>query len=212
MKSLFRRALFAALFLSATIVSAAQTILVVGDSLSAAYGLPQASGWVNLLQQRLQLEKQPYRVVNASISGETSSGGLYRIPQLLAEHQPAIVLLELGANDGLRGLAPEATRANLEGIIQRARNSGARVLLIGMRLPPNYGPAYTEKFQAVFASLARQYQLPFVPFLLAPIADRRDAFQADGLHPVATAQAKLLGVVWPALQPLLKPVKNARAS
>lgn len=212
MKSLFRRILFAALLLSATFANAAQTILVLGDSLSAAYGLPQASGWVNLLQQRLHQQKQPYRVVNASISGETSSGGLYRIAQLLAEHQPDIVLLELGANDGLRGLAPEATRANLAGIIQRARSSGARVLLIGMRLPPNYGPAYTEKFQNVFTSLAREYRLPLVPFLLAPIANQRDLFQADGLHPVAAAQDKLLDGVWPILQPLLKPVSNARAS
>ena len=185
--------------------------MVLGDSLSAAYGLPQAQGWVSLLQQRLQQKKLPYQVFNASISGETSSGGLYRIDNLLAQHSPAIVMLELGANDGLRGLSPAATQDNLEQIIQRVHKRGARVILIGMRLPPNYGPAYTEKFQAVFTTLAQRYHLPFVPFLLAPIAAKRDYFQADGLHPVAAAQILLLDGLWPTVQQTLS-LEKASAS
>lgn len=186
--------------------------MIMGDSLSAAYGLAQAQGWVSLLQQRLQQQQMPYQVFNASISGETSSGGLYRIDKLLAQYQPVVVVLELGANDGLRGLSPTATQHNLEQIIQRVRSQGGRVVLIGMRLPPNYGPAYTEKFQGVFASLAQRYKLPFVPFLLAPIADKRDYFQADGLHPVAAAQILLLDGVWPSLLQALPKQKSATTS
>lgn len=183
---------------------AAQNILIVGDSLSASYGLAQERGWVSLLQQRLSSEKQAYRVVNASISGETTSGGLYRIDALLASHHPAIVILELGANDGLRGLAIEATRNNLESMIQRAKKSGAMILLIGMRLPPNYGPTYTEQFQRLYENLAKKYRVQRVPFLLSAIAGKREYFQADGLHPTAEAQGLLLDTVWPVLQPMLR--------
>ena len=183
---------------------AAQTILVLGDSLSAAYGLPQDRGWVSLMQQRLLAERYPQRVINASISGETTSGGLYRIDALLASHQPQVVILELGANDGLRGLSLDATQNNLDALIRRAQHSGAQVLLIGMRLPPNYGPAYTEKFQHLFETLAAKYHIKRVPFLLAPIASKRTYFQADGLHPTAAAQPLLLDTVWAELKPLLR--------
>ena len=183
---------------------AAQTILVLGDSLSAAYGLPQDRGWVSLMQQRLLAERYPQRVINASISGETTSGGLYRIDALLASHKPQVVILELGANDGLRGLSLDATQNNLDALIRRAKHSGAQVLLIGMRLPPNYGPAYTEKFQQLFETLAAKYHTSRVPFLLAPIASKRTYFQADGLHPTAAAQPLLLDTVWAELKPLLR--------
>ena len=183
---------------------AAQTILVLGDSLSAAYGLPQDRGWVSLMQQRLLAERYPQRVINASISGETTSGGLYRIDALLASHKPQVVILELGANDGLRGLSLDATQNNLDALIRRAQHSGAQVLLIGMRLPPNYGPAYTEKFQHLFETLAAKYHIKRVPFLLAPIASKRTYFQADGLHPTAAAQPLLLDTVWAELKPLLR--------
>ena len=183
---------------------AAQTILVLGDSLSAAYGLPQDRGWVSLMQQRLLAERYPQRVINASISGETTSGGLYRIDALLASHQPQVVILELGANDGLRGLSLDATQNNLDALIRRAQHSGAQVLLIGMRLPPNYGPAYTEKFQQLFETLAAKYHISHVPFLLAPIASKRAYFQADGLHPTAEAQPLLLDTVWIALKRMLR--------
>jgi len=191
------------LLFAAPAQAAQQTLLVLGDSLSASYGLAQERGWVSLLQQRLVSEKQSYQVVNASISGETTSGGLYRIDALLAKHHPAIVILELGANDGLRGLPLEATRSNLENMIQRAKKSRAKVLLIGMRIPPNYGPSYTEPFHQQFETLAKKYRIARVPFLLAAIAGQREYFQADGLHPTAEAQGLMLDTVWPVLQPLL---------
>jgi acyl-CoA thioesterase-1 len=200
----FLRGLIMVVLLYIAPAQAAQNILIVGDSLSASYGLAQERGWVNLLQQRLSNEKRPYQVINASISGETTSGGLYRIDALLASHRPAIVILELGANDGLRGLAIEATRNNLESMIQRAKKSGAKVLLIGMRLPPNYGPAYTEQFHALFEKLAIKHRVQHVPFLLSAIAGKREYFQADGLHPTAEAQVLLLDTVWPVLQPMLR--------
>ena len=199
----FLRSLIAVILLCGAPVQAAQTLLVLGDSLSASYGLAQERGWVSLLQQRLIGEKLSQRVVNASISGETTSGGLYRIDALLANHQPAIVILELGANDGLRGLAPDATRNNLESMIQRAQKSGAKVLLIGMRLPPNYGQTYTEQFQRLYETLAKKYHIPRGPFLLAAIAGKREYFQADGLHPTAPAQTLLLDTIWPVLLPML---------
>jgi acyl-CoA thioesterase-1 len=184
---------------------AAPNILVLGDSLSAAYGLPQEAGWVSLLQSRLAQEKFPYRVINASISGETTSGGRSRIAGLLEEHRPAIVILELGANDGLRGLSLQQTRTNLEAIIVASKKSRAQVLLVGMRLPPNYGPAYTEPFHALYADLARKYKLRRVPFLLEAVAGRRDYFQGDGLHPTAQAQPLILDTVWSELRGMLKP-------
>ena len=210
MKFFFLRGLIAALCLvvglgHAQAVSRAQNILVLGDSLSASYGLAQTSGWVSLLQQRLATEKFPHQVINASISGETTSGGLYRIDALLAKHQPKILILALGANDGLRGLPLKATQSNLETMIRRAQKNHAQILLVGMRLPPNYGPAYTEKFHRLFEQLALKFHTKRVPFLLAEIATKREYFQADGLHPTAQAQPLLLDTVWPVLMPMLKP-------
>ena len=200
----FLRGIITATVLVFGSAQANQTILVLGDSLSASYGLAQESGWVSLLQQRLQQEKQTYRVVNASISGETTSGGLYRINALLAQHQPKIVILELGANDGLRGLSLASTRNNLESMIQRAKKSGAKILLLGMRIPPNYGATYTEQFHQLYEILAKKYLIQRQPFFLAPIAGQREYFQADGLHPTAAAQTLLLDGVWIILQPMLR--------
>lgn len=177
---------------------AAPTILVFGDSLSAAYGIPRESGWVSLLQRRLP----QYRVVNASVSGETTAGGLTRLPGVLAAHRPALTILELGANDGLRGLPLRQTERNLEAMVDLAK--GSQVLLIGMRLPPNYGPAYTSQFQALFAEVAKARKVRLVPFLLAGMAGQRERFQADGLHPDAEAQSQLLDNVWRELKPQLK--------
>lgn len=182
---------------------AGQTILVFGDSLSANYGMAVESGWVNLLQQRLARDHQEIAVVNASISGETTAGGLARIGATLARHKPDIVIVELGANDGLRGLSLEATTSNLEGIIRACLAARARVLLLGMRLPPNYGESYVTGFAAVYAALARKHRTALVPFLLDGIANSRESFQADNLHPTATAQPQVLENVWRALQPML---------
>jgi acyl-CoA thioesterase I len=189
--------------------AAGHTILVFGDSLSAAYGLSPEEGWVALLARRLQAQGYGYQVVNASVSGETSEGGLGRLPRALELHRPATVILELGANDGLRGLPVAATRDNLARMVQLARATGARVLLVGIRIPPNYGPRYTEEFAAVFPALANQYHLPLVPFLLEGVALDTARMQADGLHPNARGEPQVLDTVWPYLQPLLK--KNARA-
>ncbi len=182
----------------------AATIMVYGDSLSAGYGLPQQAGWTNLLPQRLHDDSFDYKVVNASISGETTLGGKNRIAQALSAHQPAIVILALGANDGLRGHNLETVRANLDAIIQACSKRNARVLLVGMRLPPNYGAAYTEKFHGIFRTLAQRRQLPLVPFLLDGFADNAALFQADGIHPTAQAQPLILENVWKILRPLLK--------
>lgn len=182
---------------------AAPAILIVGDSLSAAYGLPQESGWSALMKIRLEAEKFPHRVINASISGETTAGGQRRIDVLLQQHQPQIVILELGANDGLRGLSVKETRTNLEKIIVASKRQRAQVLLIGMRLPPNYGPAYTEPFHSLYAELARKHKIRSVPFFLEGIAGKREYFQADGMHPTAAAQPLLLDTVWPVLRPML---------
>lgn len=180
------------------------TIVVLGDSLSAGYGLSREQGWVTLLQTKLTQERYTHTVINASISGETTAGGKFRIAELLAAHKPAIVIVELGANDGLRGLSLSATRSNLDAIIVAAKGAHAQVLLVGMRLPPNYGPPYTEQFQSIYETLAKQHRIKRVPFLLAPIAGQRDYFQVDGLHPTAAAQPLLLETVWPLLKPMLK--------
>jgi acyl-CoA thioesterase-1 len=186
-----------------------RTVLVMGDSLSAAYNLAPEQGWVALLDRRLASEHPGWRVVNASISGETTAGGASRIAAELTRHSPAIVVIELGANDGLRGLPLEQTRANLERMITAAGEAGARVLLIGMRLPPNYGPQYTEGFERNYVELAQAHGTALLPFLLEPIAMEREAFQADNLHPVAEAQPRLLEHVWPALEPLLDTDKRS---
>lgn len=181
----------------------APRILVLGDSLSAAHGMAQKEGWVSLLQQRLQREGYPHRVVNASISGETSSGALARLPRELDIHAPHIVLIELGGNDGLRGLSLETLEANLAAMIKMVLDRGAKPLLIGMRLPPNYGPTFTRRFAALFPALARRYDIPLVPFLLEGLATKRAFFQADGIHPNAAAQPLILDNVWSRLRELL---------
>jgi acyl-CoA thioesterase-1 len=184
--------------------AAAGTIVVYGDSLSAAYGISQQAGWVSLLEQRVHAKGFDYNVVNASISGETSSGGAARIEKVLQRDQPAIFILALGANDGLRGLPIAQMKDNLATILRNAQSRGARVLLVGMRIPPNYGPQYTQAFEQSFADLAKKYKTAYVPFLLAKVADRRDNFQPDNLHPTAAVQSTILDTVWQGLQPLLK--------
>jgi acyl-CoA thioesterase-1 len=179
-------------------------ILVYGDSLSAGYGIAVEEGWVKLMAERLQQKGYGFQVVNASVSGETTTGGLERLPHALAAHDPAIVVLELGANDGLRGLPLASTRGNLDAMIRMIQQGKRRVLLIGMRMPPNYGARYTQDFQALFADLARQHRTAFVPFLMQAVAGKPDLIQADGLHPNARAQPLLLETVWPALAPLLR--------
>lgn len=199
-------ALLLALAFVAGAVQAAEsrTVLVLGDSLSAAYGLAPEQGWVALTAEKLRARHPGWRIANASVSGETTAGGASRIAGELARHRPAVVVVELGANDGLRGLPLEHTRANLEKIILASKDAGARVLLVGMRLPPNFGPQYTQGFERNFAELARAHGAALLPFLLEPIATDREAFQADNLHPVAEAQPRLRDHVWPALEPLLK--------
>jgi acyl-CoA thioesterase-1 len=178
-------------------------LLVLGDSLSAAYGIPQDQGWVALLQLRLTDQGYPLRVVNASISGETSHGGLSRLPQLLERHRPLLTIVELGANDGLRGLGLQHTRDNLAQIVARCRQQGSRVLLLGVELPANYGSAYRAQFRALYREVAEQSQIALVPFFLAGVAEDLDLMQADGLHPTAAAQPRILDNVWDRLQPLL---------
>lgn len=178
--------------------------MVLGDSLSSGYGIDQDAGWVNLLKERLHREKYNYTVANVSTSGETTLGGKNRIEAALRRHRPSIVIVALGANDGLRGAKPETMRLNLEAIVRVCRSHGARVLLLGMRLPPNYGKPYTEKFHAVFGEIARRQRVPLVPFLLEGFAENRDYFQADGLHPTAAAQPLILETVWTKLEPMLK--------
>ena len=183
--------------------AAERTVLVMGDSLSAAYNLAPEQGWVALLGKKLQASHPGWTVANASISGETTAGGASRIAGELKRHQPDVVVIELGANDGLRGLDLAQTRANLERMVTAAKDAGAQVLLLGMRIPPNYGPDYTRGFERNYTALAEEHGVALLPFLLEPIAMDRDAFQADNLHPVAEAQPKLRDHVWPALAPLL---------
>lgn len=184
--------------------AAQRTVLVMGDSLSAGYGLAAHQGWVSLTATKIAKEKPGWRVVNASISGETTAGGAARIAAELKRHKPSIVVIELGGNDGLRGLPLKQTRDNLDKMILAAQGANAKVLLIGMRLPPNYGADYTRGFENSFRDLATQRKTAFVPFLLQPVATDRNAFQNDQIHPTAAAQPKLRDHVWPALSPLLK--------
>jgi len=179
-----------------------KTVLVFGDSLSAAYGLSAGEGWVALLEKRLS--SRGYRVVNASVSGETTSGGRARLPRALEQHRPQIVVLELGGNDALRGLPIPTAEANLADMIERVRASGARQLLLGIRVPPNYGAAYTERLQAMYVQLAERNKLPFVPFFLEGVALDSRLMQADGIHPNAAGQPRLLENVWKGLEPLLQ--------
>jgi acyl-CoA thioesterase-1 len=184
--------------------SASKTVLVLGDSLSAEYGLARGSGWVALLQSRLQAEKIDEVVVNASISGETTSGGKARLPALLQQYHPAVVVIELGANDGLRGLALSANEANQRSMIELAKLAKAKVILLGMRLPPNYGGDYAQQFFSLYSKLSREAHVALVPFFLEGLADQPQLFQPDRLHPTVEAQAAILDNVWPYLKPLLK--------
>jgi acyl-CoA thioesterase I len=185
----------------------APTILVVGDSLSAEYGLQRGTGWVALLDQRLEQEKISANVVNASISGDTTSGGRSRLPALLAKHNPTIVIVELGGNDALRGLPLAMTEANLNAMTKASQASGAKVLIVGMQVPPNYGQDYNRRFAQVFVSVAKAHNTALVPFLLKGVADAPDAtklFQADRIHPTAAAHPTILKTMWPAVRALLK--------
>lgn len=186
--------------------AAGSVILIVGDSLSAEYGLKRGTGWVPLLEQRLGAEKSLAKVVNASISGDTSSGGRSRLAALLVRHQPAVVVLELGGNDALRGLPLDMTEQNLSAMTQAAKKAGAKVLLVGMQVPPNYGSAYAARFSDLFPKISKAEKVALVPFFLKGIADASDAtaqFQADRIHPNAQAQPKMLANVWPELRKLI---------
>lgn len=183
--------------------AASRRILVLGDSLSAEYGLPRGTGWVPALSRRLRERGSDYSVSNASISGDTTSGGRARLPALLNREKPALVILELGGNDALRGLPLDQTRANLAAMIEASRRAGARVLLVGMQIPPNYGPRYANDFSALYPSLAGQYGIKLVPFLLEGMADDMRMFQADRIHPTVAAQPRLLDNVWTVLAPML---------
>ncbi|MCK9986919.1 MAG: acyl-CoA thioesterase I [Azoarcus sp.] len=194
-------------FLFAILLSGAAqaaTILVWGDSLSAGYGLRPKEDWPTLLQTRLAREGFRHTVINASVSGETTAGGRTRLSAALDRHNPDFLILELGANDGLRGLQPALMGENLSAMIQAARSKGAKVLLVGMQLPPNYGPAYTRRFQQTFAEVARAEKVPLVPFLLDGFADKPELFQPDGIHPTAEAQPLIVETVWKGLRALLK--------
>lgn len=201
------RCLFPVLLLIAAQAAATQAsagvILVLGDSLSSAYGIDVDAGWVQLLRDRLQARGENYRVVNASISGDTTDGGAARLPAAISKHDPDVVVVELGGNDGLRGLPLEVTRANLERIIVDSKKAGARVLLLGMRLPPNYGPAYTQAFYSIYEELAQRYDVARVPFFLEGVGGVDGMMQSDGIHPLANAQPVMLDNVWPHLEPLL---------
>ncbi|MFF7709334.1 GDSL-type esterase/lipase family protein [Pseudomonas sp. NPDC007930] len=183
--------------------AAAGTVLILGDSISAGFGLDTSKGWVALLQQRLAGQGGKDAVVNASITGDTSANAQARLPALLAQHKPALVVLELGGNDGLRGQPPAQLQQNLAQMIDASRAAGAKVLLLGMRLPPNYGARYTQAFAQVYANLAQSKQVPWVPFMLEGVGGVPELMQADGIHPNQGAQGRLLENVWPALQPLL---------
>ena len=183
--------------------SAAPVLMVLGDSISAGYGLANGEGWVHLLAERLKREGYPYEVVNASISGDTTAGGRSRLPALLAQHHPKIVVVELGGNDALRGGNLDATRANLDAIVTTVQAAGARPLVVGMQLPPNYGAAYVKAFGAVFGEVAKANKAPLVPFAFEGFGDDLTQFQADRVHPTAGAQSRILANVWPTLAPLL---------
>jgi len=196
------------------IAAAGPTVLVVGDSLSAEYGLKRGSGWVALLEKRLADRKIAARVVNASISGDTTSGGRSRLPALLAQHKPTVLVIELGANDALRGLPLDMTQANLAFMAQAAQKAGARVLLVGIQVPPNYGPAYANRFAGIYAKVADQQKVALAPFMLKNVADAADPtrlFQPDRIHPKEEAHPIILDNIWPELSKLLAPSKERKA-
>src|ERR1700682_6483770 len=201
-------ALFAALAASAGAI-AAPVVLVLGDSISAGYGLPADAGWTTLLQQRLAAEHYPHRVVNASISGDTTAGGRARLDALLTKHRPAVTVIELGGNDGLRGGSLDALQANLVAMTAAAQKSGSRVLIVGLRLSPHYGATYVWRFEKIYADVARERKAALVPFLFEGFTEDNAMFQPDRIHPVSAAQARLLDNVWRELKPLLgEPAKS----
>lgn len=179
--------------------AAAQGILILGDSISAAFGLEISDGWVNLLERRLEAQNLPFEVHNASVSGDTTAGGLARLPALLARHEPNLVVIELGGNDGLRGLPTDKMQQNLAAMVERSRAAGAEVVLLGMRIPPNYGVRYTSAFEQVFRDVAEQQQVPLVPFVLEGVAGVPELMQADGVHPNAQGQPGILDNAWPVI-------------
>lgn len=202
---LFRiAATLALIFFANCAYSASKTVLVLGDSLSAEYGITRNAGWVSLLEKRLQAENINAKIINASISGETTSGGKARLPALLQKHDPFVVIIELGGNDGLRGLSLASVEANLREMIKVSQEADAKVLLVGMQIPPNYGRAYTEKFSSMYSKLSRETGASLAPFLLQGVADKPELFQSDRIHPTAEAQPIILNNVWPHLTPLLK--------
>ena len=189
---------------SASAYSAPKSVLVVGDSLSAEYGITRGTGWVALLERKLKQEKIAASIVNASISGETTIGGRTRMPALLDQHKPHIVVIELGANDGLRGLPVASAESNLRAMVSMAQQKKAKVMLVGMRMPPNYGRAYTESFFNMFKKVSRETKSPLVPFMLEGVADKPSLFQQDRLHPLATAHPIILNNIWPTFSGLVK--------
>ena len=205
-RAFFRSIVLFALFLLTAVPAAAQqrNLLVWGDSLSAAFGISEEQGWVRLLSERIDREFPAYRVINGSVSGETTTGGLERLPAMLAEYRPELVILELGGNDGLRGIPVAAIRDNLAAMIRLIEADGGRVLLAGIRIPPNYGPRYTEPFHQNYFSLAEEFELPLLPFLIEGIPEIPELMQDDGIHPVAEAQPIILENVWAVLEPILR--------
>lgn len=198
------RFLFAVIISLMPLAATAKSIVVLGDSISAGYGIEVSQGWVTLLQKKLDEKGSDNIIHNESISGDTTAGGLARIDRALALHKPDIVIIELGANDGLRGLPPERIKSNLAGIAHRAQRSGAKVLLLSMKIPPNYGKRYIDLFYNIYPVLAKELRIPYVPFIMEDVALTKDMMQADGLHPNAKGQPFIAEKVWPQLLPLLK--------
>ncbi len=196
-------ALSALLLIALPVLASQNTVLVLGDSLSAAYGVPSETAWVELLRDRIESQDLDWTVVNASISGETTDGGLRRLPGLLEAHDPTIVVIELGGNDGLRGFPPNVIESNLANMIEQVRDTGATPLLVGMQIPPNYGQRYTTMFADIFPTLSDRYNTPLVPFFLDGIYVQDGLMQGDGIHPTEEAQPRLLNNIWPKLEPLL---------
>ncbi|MCZ4305779.1 arylesterase [Zoogloeaceae bacterium G21618-S1] len=204
------RSIIGLLLVMSTTLAQAATVLVLGDSLSAGFGLRAEQAWPAHLQRKLDALPGKHTVINASVSGETTAGGRARLPQAIEAHSPDVVIIELGANDGLRGLPVKLMRDNLLAMVDAAEAAGAKVVLVGMRLPPNYGPVYTRLFQNTFADVAKMRELAFVPFLLDGFAEERALFQPDGMHPTADAQPRIVETMWPALKPLLPAAVSRR--
>lgn len=203
---MFRSLVFIILLICSPITfanTAVSTILVLGDSLSAAHGIDSQSGWVNLLNSKITQKEIPYQVVNASISGDTTINGLKRLPTLLIKYRPKIIIIELGANDGLRGFSLKVMTKNLDKMIKLCRQSGSKILLAGMQIPPNYGKRYTQAFHKIYDTLSKQYQLNLIPFLLEGVGDKKELMQKDGLHPTEKAQPIIMNTVWNKIQPML---------